>query len=66
MRIPKSLALGSDVGAQPSAAAKLSAAAAAGIRDLYITARGDRFTQDSRDWLAAKGFPRARSACRRH
>jgi len=25
---------------------------------VYITARGDRFTQDTRDWLAAKGFPR--------
>jgi phosphatidate phosphatase PAH1 len=55
---PQSLALGGNVGAQPSAAAKLSAAAAAGASIVYITARGDRFTQDSRDWLAANGFPR--------
>lgn len=55
---PESLALGGDVGAQPSAAAKLNAAAANGAAIVYITARGDRFTQDTRDWLAAKGFPR--------
>lgn len=55
---PKALAFGGDVGAQPSAAAKLSAAAAAGASIVYITARGDRFTQDTRDWLAANGFPR--------
>ena len=55
---PQSLALGGDVAAQSNAAAKLSAAAAAGASIVYITARGDRFTQDTRDWLAAKGFPR--------
>lgn len=55
---PEALAIGSDVDAQSSAAAKLSAAAAAGAAIVYITARGDRFTQDTRDWLAAKGFPR--------
>jgi phosphatidate phosphatase PAH1 len=55
---PESLALGGDVGAQASAAEKLSAAAANGAAIVYITARGDRFTQDTRDWLAAKGFPR--------
>lgn len=55
---PVALALGGDVNAQPNAAAKLKAAAEAGIAIVYITARGDRFTQDSRDWLAAKGFPR--------
>lgn len=55
---PESLALGGDVGAQSSAAQKLSAAAANGAAIVYITARGDRFTQDTRDWLAAKGFPR--------
>ncbi len=55
---PQSLALGGDIGAQANAAAKLTAAAEAGVAIIYITARGDRFTQDTRDWLAAKGFPR--------
>src|SRR5690606_5156374 len=36
----------------------LLAAAHAGASIVYVTARGDRFTQDTRDWFVAKGFPR--------
>lgn len=55
---PTWLALGGDVGAHPDAPAALAAAASRGALIVYVTARGDRFTQDSRDWLAAKGFPK--------
>ena len=55
---PKSLAFGGDVAAQPSAAATLSRGRRSGPSIVYVTARGERFTQDTRDWLAAKGFPR--------
>jgi phosphatidate phosphatase PAH1 len=55
---PISLATGDDVPAQPDAPAALSSAASRGVNIVYISARGDRFTQDTRDWLAAKGFPR--------
>jgi len=50
---PESLAGGGVVVAQDGAAAAL-----AGHDIIYITARGDRFTQDTRNWLAANGFPR--------
>ena len=50
---PESLVTGATVDAQPNAAAAL-----AGHTLVYLTARGDRFTQDTRDWLAAQGFPR--------
>lgn len=55
---PKSLALGTDVAVQAGAPAALMSAAVRGVAVVYITARGDRFTQDTRDWLVAKGFPR--------
>lgn len=54
---PTSLVTGSDVAAQPDAAARLNLAAQHGATIVYITTRGDRFTQDTRTWLAAKGFP---------
>jgi phosphatidate phosphatase PAH1 len=54
---PTSLVVGGDVAAQPDAAARLNLAAQHGATIVYITTRGDRFTQDSRSWLAAKGFP---------
>lgn len=55
---PKALAFGGDVATQPDAPATLMSAAVRGVTIVYITARGDRFTQDTRDWFAAKGFPR--------
>jgi phosphatidate phosphatase PAH1 len=55
---PKSLVLGGDVAAQPGAAAALMSLAQRDYTIVYVTARGDRFTQDTRDWFAAKGFPR--------
>jgi len=54
---PTSLVTGSDVAAQQDAAARLNLAAQHGATIVYITTRGDRFTQDTRTWLAAKGFP---------
>jgi phosphatidate phosphatase PAH1 len=54
---PTSLVTGDDVAAQPDAAARLNLAAQHGASIVYITTRGDRFTQDTRTWLAAKGFP---------
>jgi phosphatidate phosphatase PAH1 len=55
---PKWLAFGGDVDAHADAPAALAAAASRGALIVYVTARGDRFTQDTRDWFAAKGFPR--------
>lgn len=55
---PTSLALGGDTAVQPGAPDALRSAVSHGVNVVYITARGDRFTQDTRDWFAAKGFPR--------
>jgi len=54
---PTSLVVGGDVAAQPDAAARLNLAVQHGATIVYITTRGDRFTQDTRTWLAANGFP---------
>ncbi len=55
---PKSVLFGSDIQAQPNAAASLRTAAAAGYQLVYITARGERFTDATRRWLTEQGFPR--------
>jgi len=55
---PKSVLFGSAVHAQRDAAATLRAATAAGYQMVYITARGDRFTDATRRWLVEQGFPR--------
>ncbi len=55
---PIAFAVGGDVVPQIDAPAALTSAATRGVNIIYISARGDRFTQDTRDWLAAKGFPR--------
>lgn len=55
---PYSLASGGDVAPQPGAPHALATAAANAITVVYISARGDYFTQDTRAWLAANGFPR--------
>jgi phosphatidate phosphatase PAH1 len=41
----------------PYAAATLTAAARRGVIPVYLTARGSQFTDDTRRWLAAQGFP---------
>jgi phosphatidate phosphatase PAH1 len=55
---PIAVATGGDAAMQPDAQAALSSAVARGVSVIYVTARGDRFTQDTRDWFAGKGFPR--------
>jgi len=55
---PKALAIGGDTAVQPGASDALESAITHGVNVVYITARGDRFTQDTRDWFAAKGLPR--------
>ncbi|NVB84279.1 MAG: hypothetical protein HOV81_38235 [Kofleriaceae bacterium] len=54
----KAVFLGRRVGAQPGAAEALSRATAAGYQVVYVTARGERFTDATRHWLATHGFPR--------
>ncbi len=55
---PIALATGGDAAMQPDAPATLASAVTRGVSVIYVTARGDRFTQDTRDWFAGKGFPR--------
>lgn len=49
---------GAGVRPHANAAATLRAAAAGGHQIVYLTARGDRFTDDTRHWLGTHGFPR--------
>ena len=55
---PEYLALGSSVVPHAGAPDALASLAARGYVIVYVTARGDRFTQDTRDWFEANGFPR--------
>jgi len=55
---PVTVATGAPTEVHPHAAAAFQAGAGRGIVPVYISARGDRFTQDTRDWLAQNGFPR--------
>ncbi len=55
---PEALVLGGDTPAHDGAAAALLSVATRNFSVIYVTARGDRFTQDTRDWFSAKGFPR--------
>jgi len=52
------LALGGNVGAQPGAATALADLASRGYPVVYLTARGAQYTDATRGWLAANGFPR--------
>ena len=54
----ESIALGGEPDAEPGAAQAFAAATARGSQLVYITARGNQFTTDTRDWLDHKGFPR--------
>lgn len=56
---PYSTILGNQVGVQPGAPAAFGDAAARGVVPIFVTARGDLYTQSTRSWLAMKGFPRA-------
>jgi hypothetical protein len=55
---PKQVLFGRDVYAQRGAADALQQANLAGYQLVYITARGDRFTDATRRWLVEHGFPR--------
>jgi phosphatidate phosphatase PAH1 len=46
---------GSDIGNQPGAP---NALAASGYQVIYVTGRGDQYTEVTRRWLALHGFPR--------
>lgn len=54
----KAVLVGSAVAPQPGAAASLRVAQADGFQVIYVTARSDRFTDATRLWLGANGFPR--------
>lgn len=46
------------IGAQPGAAAAFRTLAESGYQPVYVTARGEVFTEKTRAWLAQQGFPR--------
>lgn len=54
----KAVVYGANVKPHPNAADVLRAAAADGYQIIYLTARGDRFTDETRYWLGTHGFPR--------
>jgi phosphatidate phosphatase PAH1 len=54
----KTVALGAQIGAKPGAALAFQGLAAAGYQPVYVTARGEVFTEKTRAWLAQQGFPR--------
>lgn len=55
---PLSIAFGGDVGLHAGAPAIFTGLSGRGYQPVYLTARGDIFTSDTRNWLAAKGMPR--------
>jgi hypothetical protein len=54
----ETIALGIEPDMQPNASAAYSIAASRGVVPVFVTARGQQYTQDTRDWLAANQFPR--------
>ena len=54
----KAVIVGKKVKPHPGAAAALRDARARGYQVVYVTARGDRFTDATRYWLGTNGFPR--------
>lgn len=48
----------SKIGAQPGAAEAFRTLADRGYQPVYVTARGEVFTEKTRAWLAQQGFPR--------
>ncbi|HTR49639.1 MAG TPA: HAD family acid phosphatase [Kofleriaceae bacterium] len=53
----ETIALGIEPDEQPGASDAYQAAAANGLQLVYVTARGNQYTQDTRQWLSDKGFP---------
>lgn len=54
----ETILLGREPDAQPGAAAAFASVVPRGYQLVYLTARGNEFTADTRTWLADKGFPR--------
>jgi hypothetical protein len=54
----ETILLGLEPDARAGAATAFGAATAAGRQLIYVTARGNQYTQATRDWLAHRGFPR--------
>ena len=55
----ETIALGIEPDQQPGASDAFQAIAAKGYLPVFVTARGNQYTGDTRQWLADKGFPRA-------
>ncbi len=54
----ETLAGGEQPSQQTGASTAYSAAAARGFQLIYVTSRGNQYTEDTRHWLADQGFPR--------
>jgi phosphatidate phosphatase PAH1 len=54
----ETITLGIEPGARAGAAGAYAAATARGFQLVYVTARGNQYTTDTRTWLAHKSFPR--------
>lgn len=54
----ETVVLGIEPGARAGAPHAFGAVAAKGYQPVYVTARGNQYTQATRDWLDHKGFPR--------
>jgi len=54
----ETITLGIEPGARAGAAQAYNAATARGLQLIYVTARGNQYTTDTREWLDHKGFPR--------
>lgn len=55
---PEALVTGASVAVHDRAPAAFNRLRARGYQPVYVTARGDVFTEDTRAWLAAVGLPR--------
>jgi hypothetical protein len=53
----ETIVLGIEPDEQPGASDAYQVAAAAGLQLVYVTARGNQYTDDTRQWLADQGFP---------
>jgi hypothetical protein len=54
----ETIALGIEPGARAGASGAYAAATTRGFQLVYVTARGNQYTTDTRTWLDHKGFPR--------
>ncbi|HUJ62821.1 MAG TPA: hypothetical protein VLX92_30170 [Kofleriaceae bacterium] len=54
----ETIALGIEPDEQPGASDAYQAAAGLGLHLVYVTARGNQYTTDTRQWLDDEGFPR--------